>query len=364
MKEGMQNQNQWVVIMAGGSGTRFWPVSRTGRPKQLTALLGSATMIQATVGRLQGLVPAERILVITTAAIADATRQQLPGLPAENIIAEPEGRDTAPCVGLAAAIIAARDPNGVMALLPADQLIEPVSDLHTALKAGYAIASAHRCLATYGIAPRFAATGYGYICLGEDLPETESLKVNQVQSFVEKPDEPTAKEYLAQGNYRWNSGMFTWRADVVLDALQEHCPDLAEAVLPLGEAFGSNSFDTLIAERYPTLTKISIDYALMEKHGDIRVITPTFTWDDLGSWDSLRDHLPQDDTGVATSGTCVHIDCHNSLFFQEAGAPPIAAIGVSDLSVVASPESILIVPTGASQRVKQLQQHVMSQRDS
>ena len=150
--------------------------------------------------------------------------------------------------------------------------------------------------------------------------------------------------------------MFTWRADVVLDALTEHCPGLAAAVQPLGEAFGTDDFAPLIAERYPTLTKISIDYALMEKHGDIRVITPTFTWDDLGSWDSLRDHLPQDDAGVAIRVSAPYMNCHQSLFFQEAGAPPIAAIGVDNITVVSSPESILVVPTGASQSVKQLQQ--------
>ena len=179
------NANRWVVIMAGGSGTRFWPVSRAGRPKQLTALLGSSTMIQATVGRLQGLVAPEKILVITTAAIAEATRAQLPMLPSENVIAEPEGRDTAPCVGLAAAIIANRDPDGVMALLPADQLIEPVADFHKALNAGFDVAENNRCLVTYGIEPRFPATGYGYIHLGNALADSDGLAVNQVAQFVE-----------------------------------------------------------------------------------------------------------------------------------------------------------------------------------
>ena len=356
------NANRWVVIMAGGSGTRFWPVSRAGRPKQLTALLGSSTMIQATVGRLQGLVAPEKILVITTAAIAEATRAQLPMLPSENVIAEPEGRDTAPCVGLAAAIIANRDPDGVMALLPADQLIEPVADFHKALNAGFEVAENNRCLVTYGIEPRFPATGYGYIHLGNALADSDGLAVNQVAQFVEKPDEKTAVGYLAAGDYRWNSGMFTWRADVVLEALRTHCAELATAVEPLGAAFGGDSFAGLIAERYPTLTKISIDYALMEKHDDIRVITPTFTWDDLGSWDALRDHLPMDANGVAAGGSTVHLDCQNSLFFQEEGAPPIAAIGVDGITVVSSPESILVVPTGGSQSVKQLQQQVLAER--
>ena len=359
------NEHHWAVIMAGGSGTRFWPVSRAGRPKQLTALLGAETMIQATVGRLLGLVPVERILVVTTAAIASATRQQLPGLPAENIIAEPEGRDTAPCVALAASIIHAHDPEGVMVLLPADQLIDPVTELHAALLTGFAVAAADRCLVTYGIAPRFAATGYGYVELGEalpTLPTTETIAVHQVVQFVEKPDEQTAQQYIDAGTYRWNSGMFTWRADVVLAALEEHCPDLAAGVAPLGAAFGSDAFAALIAERYPTLTKISIDYALMEKHHDIRVITPQITWDDLGSWDALRDHLPTDTLGVAKGGDVLRLQCRDSLFFQEDGAPPIAAIDVDGITVVSSPEAVLVVPTGASQRVKDLQQAVIAAR--
>ena len=340
----------FAVIMAGGSGTRFWPVSRGHKPKQLSAILGEETMIQMTVARLQPFIDPSRILIITTARIAAATRDQLPQLPAENIIAEPVGRDTAACVCLAAHIVSHRDADGVMVLLPADQLIQPARQFQQTLAAG--VAQARRGgLVTYGIRPRFAATGYGYVHLGKQLEKVNDCDVYAVQSFVEKPDQETAESYLADGSYVWNSGIFTWRADYVLNELRRHCDWLTEALAPVGASFGTEAFDHALAAAYEPLRKVSIDYALMEKAQDIYVIQADFMWDDVGSWDALYDHTERNDHGVAEHGVVVHEQCENSLLFND-GGPLLVAHGMDNVIVVATSDAVLVCPKGNSQVVK------------
>ncbi len=344
--------NVYAVIMAGGSGTRFWPLSRAALPKQLVRIVGDATMIQATVARLQPTIPAEHVLVVTTAALAEETRRQLPMLKPEHIIAEPMGRDTAACVCLAALVVQRLDPEGVMVLLPADQVISPADVFQAALVAGVAVAGTG-ALVTYGIMPRFAATGYGYIEVGSARPTVAGQQVSQVARFVEKPDAAHAAEYLASGRYRWNSGIFTWRADVVLRELAAHCPWLTTALAPVGEAFGTPRFAAALAEAYGPLRRVSIDYALMEHAKDIAVVTANFTWDDVGSWDSLYDHLPQDPQGVIARGAIIARDCQDTLLVSETGQL-IAAIGLQGLTVVATADAILVVPKGRSQEVKHI----------
>ena len=342
----------WAVIMAGGSGTRFWPVSRQSRPKQLTRILGETTMIQATVARLQPTIPAERVLVITTEQLAAATREQLPQLPSDHIIAEPVGRDTAPCVALAAKIVAERDPDATMVLLPADQVISPAKLFQQHLQVG-AQAAANGALVTYGIEPRFAATGYGYVEIDMATTHDQSIQVNQVVSFKEKPDQATAEQYLQSGHYLWNAGIFTWRVDTVLSALEQHCPALMEPLARLDGHFGTPAFDDILAEVYPTLTRISIDYALMEHADHIAVVRCSFDWDDVGCWDSLIDHLPATDQGLRLEGQVMSEDCENCVLFND-GGPMIAAVGLRDHIVVSTADAVLVIPQGASQEVKQL----------
>jgi len=342
----------YAVIMAGGSGTRFWPVSRGATPKQLVRIVGDATMIQATVARLQPLIPAERVLIVTTAALAAETRKQLPMLKPEHVIAEPVGRDTAACVALAALVISKMDPEGVMIMLPADQVITPADAFQAALAVGVEQAL-EGGIVTFGIQPRFAATGYGYIKLAAKRAEQGDISVNQAERFIEKPDAATAASYVAEGTYRWNAGIFAWRADVVLRELESHCQWLTDALAPVGAAWGTPRFAQVLDDVYQPLRKVSIDYALMEKAKDIRVVTGTFTWDDVGSWDSLYDHLPLDAAGNAVRGEVIQSDCRDSLLVAESGQL-VAAIGLTGITVVATRDAVLVLPKGEGQSVKQI----------
>ena len=346
----MSSNDVYAVIMAGGSGTRFWPMSRNAFPKQLVRIIGDDTMIQATVARLQPLISPERVLVITTAALAEETRKQLPMLKPEHVIAEPVGRDTAACVALAALVVEKMSPGATMILLPADQVIKPADQFQKALAAGVEVARAGN-LVTYGITPRFAATGYGYIKLAQRLGDVQGVTVNKVLGFVEKPDEGTAKKYLSDGGYRWNSGIFTWKTDVVLDGLETHCTWLTDALRPVADAWGTADFARVLNDVYQPLKKISIDYALMEKATNICVVTADFQWDDVGSWDSLYDHLPKDASGVITQGDVLTQNCRDSLIVSQT-KQIVTAIGISDLSVVVTADAILLVPKGRSQQVK------------
>jgi mannose-1-phosphate guanylyltransferase len=237
-----------------------------------------------------------------------------------------------------------------MILLPADQVIKPADQFQKALAAGVEVARQGN-LVTYGITPRFPATGYGYIKLAQRLGDVQGVTVNKVLGFVEKPDEATAKKYLGDGGYRWNSGIFTWKADVVLDGLETHCGWLTEALRPVGEAWGTPSFAKVLNDVYQPLKKISIDYALMEKATNICVVTADFQWDDVGSWDSLYDHLPKDSDGVIIQGDVLTQNCRDSLIVSQT-KQIVTAIGIDNLSVVVTPDAILLVPKGRSQQVK------------
>jgi mannose-1-phosphate guanylyltransferase len=346
----MPNTDLYAVIMAGGSGTRFWPLSRAATPKQLGRIIGETTMIQSTVARLQPLIPAERVLVVTTTALVAETRRQLPMLKPEHIIAEPVGRDTAACVCLAAIVVERIHPDAVMIMLPADHVISPADDFQVALSAGAAVARTGS-LVTYGIAPRFPATGYGYIHLGERLHDVHGVVVNRVERFVEKPTLEKAREYLQHGGYRWNAGIFCWKSSVVLTQLRQHCTWLVQALEGLGARYGTPAFEAALADAYLPLKKISIDFALMEHARNIAVVTGEFVWDDVGSWDSIYDHLPPDADGVISRGETLAIDCKDSLFLSESGQL-IAGIGLERMTVIATKDAVLVVPRGHSQNVK------------
>ncbi|MBF0171676.1 MAG: NTP transferase domain-containing protein [Nitrospinae bacterium] len=342
--------NVYSVIMAGGKGTRFWPASREARPKQLLAIGSNESMIRQTVTRLGDLCPAERSIIVTGASHVADIRTQIPELPAANILAEPTGRNTAPCVALAAAVVAKRDPEGIMAVFPADHVITDPAKLIAVVNNVATFLDRHPDrLVTIGIEPAFAETGYGYIQKGAALANG----LFAVEAFREKPDLPTAEEYVASGAYLWNAGMFFWKATTILTMIERHMPDLMKAIAPLADAIGTPAFDDVMAKVYPTLPSESIDYGVMEKaaaEGSVVVAPADPGWNDVGSWRSLYDLLAPDANGNRSEGELIAIESTGVLARSDKRL--IAVVGVDDVVVVETPDAILVVHKEKAQLVK------------
>src|ERR1041385_8130811 len=290
MKKATDTKNRFVVIVAGGRGERFWPVSREQTPKQLLALLGKRSFLQEAVDRVLPLVPVKNIFVITNEAQLPEVRKQLPKIPKQNLVAEPMGRDTCAAVTLGAALVGARSTTGVMAVLPADHVIPEEKKFQQVLSDAFDLASRGRAIVTIGIKPTGPATGYGYIRVGEALPTPEGVKryktvFHRAEQFVEKPYFEKALEYVNSGQYRWNAGMFVWSFVTVTEGLQKHQPEMFEACQRWFKvADNSAKLKKALAKDYPDLRKVSIDYALMEHAQNVVVADGAFDWDDLGSW--------------------------------------------------------------------------------
>jgi mannose-1-phosphate guanylyltransferase len=344
--------------MAGGGGTRFWPRSRMGKPKQFLALAGEQTLLQQTVERIEALVPPERTWVITGAAHVEETARQLPRLPPDRIVGEPCGRDTAPCIGLGAALIRQQDRDAVMAVMPADHVIEPAQEFRRAAQvAEQAVRDHPSALVTFGIRPTFAATGYGYIERGEEASRNQGIPVYRVRSFREKPDEEVAREFAASGRYFWNSGIFFWRADTLLDALRAGRPNLADGLHRVADAWPTARRQAVLAQEYPGLEKISIDFAVMEKAAGqgrpVLVVEAPYQWDDVGSWLALERMNPQD----------AH---HNTVLARHVGEQTqrcivvgepdrlIATAGVEDLIIIQDGDCILVADRKKEASIKAL----------
>jgi mannose-1-phosphate guanylyltransferase len=343
-----------AIIMAGGSGTRFWPKSRRDRPKQLLRLFGDATMLQQTVARIEPLVPSERVVIITGADQADATRAQLPELPPGNIVAEPCPRDTAPCVGLAAWVVRKKDPQGAMIVMPADHVVEPTAAfLATVRTAASVIEDDPTTLVTFGIKPTRPETGYGYIERGELLETRDGIAVNRVVQFREKPDLATAETFLAAGNFAWNSGIFLWKARTILDELQRHRPQLATALARIGDALGTPAERDVIAFEYPRMERAPIDKAVMEKAANVRVLEVRYDWNDVGDWRSLAELLPQDPRGNAIQGDVIAHETTNSIIISDDGGL-IATLGLDDVVVVQSGKATLVARRNQLDKLKGL----------
>jgi mannose-1-phosphate guanylyltransferase len=340
----------YAVIMAGGSGTRFWPLSRASWPKQFLALAGNGrSLLQQTVHRLAGIVPSERVLVVTSEKHADATREQLPELPRENVLAEPEGRNTAPYVAWGAAHVSARNPRGVMAVLPADPFIADEGAYRKVIDRALA-AARDGGLITIGVSPTRAETGYGYIETGVEL----SPGLNRVQRFVEKPDAERAEAFLAAGNFLWNSGMFFFRADAVLAEFERQLPLLHEFATTCRTQLANGQSDIEYARsRYGSLTSISIDHGVMENARDIRVVPGSFGWYDIGSWTTAYELATKDAQGNTLLTEAALIDSENCYVRGEAGKL-VALIGARDLVVVDTPDALLIMPRERAQDVKRV----------
>ncbi len=344
----------FALILAGGSGTRFWPLSRNARPKQLLDLFGNGTLLTQTIHRLDGLVPPENILVLTNALQVDTVRAAAPMLPAHNIFAEPAKRDTAPAVALGIGLIAARDPDAVMIVLPADQLIGDTAAFLTTMRDALAVAEKSDGLVTIGIHPTWACPSYGYIERGDrvSIPGIDcSNPPFEVKRFREKPNPELAEEFLRHGGFAWNAGMFVWSLPTVIQQLASHAPALAHFI---AELRASPDLTSTIAELFPKLPAISIDYALMETADRVLNIEATFDWDDVGSWLSIAKYLENTGTENRSNQTITELDSENNIIFNTRPGCRVALLGVDDLIIVQTEDALLVANRHQADAIKNL----------
>lgn len=341
----------YALIMAGGSGTRLWPLSRQQHPKQSLQLVGERSMFQMAVDRLLPLFPPERILVVTRADYAVILSEQTPQIPFANFIVEPEGRGTAPAIGLAALHIQAHDPNAVMAVVTADHFISLDPEFHRALRAAYASAEGGH-LVTLGIQPSFASTGFGYIQQGSQLAELSGLAVYHLQRFVEKPPAETAQQMLADGGYSWNSGMFIWKVARILEEFQRQMPAFYAQLAEIQASIHSDLYAQVLARVWPGVKKETIDYGVMEGATLAVVIPVDIGWSDIGSWASLPEVLPPDALGNSVRGEHLGVDTNNTIIMG--GKRLIATIGISDLVIVDTEDALLVCTKEREQDVREI----------
>jgi mannose-1-phosphate guanylyltransferase len=345
----------YAVIMAGGGGTRLWPLSRKSLPKQSITLFGDRTMFQIAVDRLDGLFTPDHIFVVTVAEQAEQLHLQVPQLPTANFLIEPMPRGTASVVAMAATALHKKDPEAVMAVLTADHFIKNVVKFQAALKAAYQAAQ-DGSLLTLGIPPKYAATGYGYIESGEIKDSFKDLSVHKVNAFKEKPKLVLAQEFLERGNFSWNSGMFIWRTDAILEEFKSLMPNLFAKVEILKDEIGENHLSDHFHEIWGSIAPETIDYGIMEKSDHCAVIpVDDLNWSDVGSWDSLFDVLNPDINGnILIHANYIGLETNNSLIFSSDPKRLIVTIGMKNLILVDTGDAVLICPRGESQRVKEL----------
>ncbi len=333
-----------VVILAGGSGTRFWPVSRRHRPKQLLPLDGQRTLLRATFDRLRPLAAPEEVWVCTGAHLADEVRRQLPEVPPSQVLPEPTGRNTAPAIGWSVESMPAAAREEVVAVLPADHRMEDEEAFRTTLAAAARAAATDDRVLTLGVRPRWPETGYGYLEVGETLDPASGLC--RVVRFTEKPDPSAAERFVASGRYLWNAGIFVFRGERMLDLIARFEPGIAAGLAEIARR------PAALAELYPRLPSISLDYAVMERLDDLHALPLDCGWSDLGSWVALAEVLPGDAAGNAARGDVVALDSRDNLLFTERGA--IAVVGVAGLVVVRTGDAVLVLPKERSQEVRRI----------
>ena len=342
----------YALILAGGSGERFWPLSRRNRPKQLLRLVSERTLLEETVARLEGFVPTERILILTNIEQEKGVRDLLEGFPKQNIIAEPAKRDTAAAVALGAGWVAARDHSATMLALPADHVIADRAAFQETMKTAAAAAEETGALVTIGIKPTWACPGFGYIEQGEPvrLRSDGKIAVHRVVRFREKPNVDLAESFLRKGNFRWNAGMFVWSVPTVLSEFNRHAPELADFI---SQVRSPKDLDKILHERFAKLPRISFDYAIMEKTEHVLVVQASFDWDDVGSWQAVAHYFKKDEHGNAANGALTALDSSDNIIFNDSETT-IALLGVHNLIVVRTGDAILICHRHQAEKIKSL----------
>lgn len=347
--------NKYAVIMAGGVGSRFWPRSRERSPKQFLEIVGSGTMIQNTVLRIQKIIPEKNTFVVTNKVQEELTYHQLSSIPKQNILIEPVGRNTAACIGLAASIIHRIDPKGIMIVLPADHVIRNVDEFLRVLNQAVEVAESSDGLITIGIKPSRPETGYGYIQFDEEEQTSNPYRehgILRVKTFAEKPNLETAERFLESGDFLWNSGMFVWKAQAILKGIEVHLPDLHTQLKTLDQKPGTPDFKNALEQAYARIKSISIDYGVMEKAGNVFVAKGDFGWSDVGSWDEVVRLASADSDQNSTKGIVVTKDARSN--YVDAGEKIVALVGVDDLIVVTTDDAVLVCRKGQSQNVKEI----------
>lgn len=354
---------RYAVIMAGGTGKRLWPLSRRKRPKQVLKLLDGQTLLGSCFERLQPIFDTHNIIVLTNIGYADLVREELLGLPSGNVIAEPVVRDTAGAIGLAATILAKFDPEATMAVVTADQLLEPAETLQDALQAAFEFVEQNpEALVTFGIKPTCPSTQLGYVkCAGRQESSDCKNAVYPVEAFKEKPDLETARQYVESGRYFWNSGMFVWKAATILKHLETFVPETVEPLHRIAAAWDTADQETVLAEWFAKLPKISIDYAVMERAPGVHAIQLDCRWLDLGSFAALADIVESDShNNVVVAGASELLDCKDSIVVTEDKGHLIAVIGLEDVVIAHTPDATLVCHAGQTERLKELLERIES----
>ena len=342
----------YAVIMAGGVGTRFWPRSRLKRPKQLLSIFEQNTLIQSTANRLKNLVDDKDIFVVTTKPQTEELKEQLPFIDSKNIIVEPKGKNTAPCIGLAAIMLKQLDPDAVMAILPADHKIEKASKFREVLAAAEQFALKKDCLVTIGIHPTYPSTGYGYIQYNGKEDEINNVPVYSVKTFAEKPDFKTAERFIQSGDFLWNSGMFVWKVKTILSEIEESLPELYDGLLDIEKHLGTDTEAEVIHKVYCQIKNISIDYGVMEHSANVFVLKGDFSWNDVGSWEEVYKISRKDSNENVVIGDHLLLDTNGCLI--DSKNQFIATIGLENLIIVETEDALLICPRDRAQEVKEL----------
>jgi len=330
----------YAVIMAGGSGTRLWPRSRKRKPKQLLDIVSSRTMIQETVERLSPLVESSHTIIVVGEIHFKEIDQQLAHIPTENIIIEPEGRNTAPCIGLAATHIRALEKNAIMVVLPSDHLIQNASRFRKIIGAAARVAQRGSHLVTIGITPTFPETGYGYIQVGDKVDTVNGEDAYRVAAFTEKPSLAVAKKFLKSGDYMWNSGMFVWSVETILDEIRVHLPDLYDGLMKMQGALGKNNESKVIQKVYASLKSESIDFGVMEKAKEVLLLKGDFGWNDIGSWAAMEQLWPKDKNGNFLNAEVVSIESTGNIIHSTKKL--VAVIGLKDIVIIETEDALLV----------------------